>query len=81
MQRILIEGGHPLSGTIRISGAKNSVLKVMAAALLGKGRFIISDVPEIKDVYTMIGVLEALGVKADLTKSVLTLDVDELDGN
>lgn len=81
MQRILIEGGHPLSGTIRISGAKNSVLKVMAAALLGKGKFVIRDVPEIRDVYTMIGVLQALGVKANLSNSVLTLDVDQLDGN
>ncbi len=81
MQRIQIEGGRPLSGTVRISGAKNSVLKIMAAALLGNGRFVISDVPEIKDVYTMIGVLQALGVKANLNNATLTLEVEKLQGN
>ena len=80
MQKLLIEGGYPLSGTIRISGAKNAVLKLMAAALLGRGKFVIHDVPAIKDVYTMIGVLTALGVKAELADSILTLEVDEISG-
>lgn len=80
MQKLIIEGGYPLTGTIRISGAKNAVLKLMAAALLGKGKFVIRDVPAIKDVYTMIGVLTALGVKAELTDSVLTLEVDQITG-
>lgn len=80
MQKVLIEGGYPLRGVIRVSGAKNAVLKLMAAALLGKGRFVIHDVPEIKDVFTMIGVLEALGVEAHYADSTLTLDVDEIHG-
>ncbi len=80
MQKLVIHGGYPLSGSIRVSGAKNAVLKLMAAALLGKGKFIIREVPAIKDVYTMIGVLTALGVKAELEDGVLTLEVDTLTG-
>ena len=80
MQKLLIEGGYPLRGVIRVSGAKNAVLKLMAAALLGKGRFIIHDVPEIKDVFTMIGVLAALGVEARFENSTLTLQVNEIHG-
>ena len=66
MAKLLIEGGHPLKGTIRIGGAKNSVLKLMAAAILGHGSFHISDVPAIDDVRTMVGVLRSLGVGAVL---------------
>lgn len=80
MRKLLVEGGNPLKGTVRISGAKNSVLKLMAASLLGTGKFEIGDVPAIKDVYTMIGVLESLGVKAKLIDSKLTLEVGELTG-
>jgi len=81
MQKLVIEGGYPLSGTIRISGAKNAVLKMMAAALLGKGKFVIYDVPAIKDVYTMLGVLTTLGVEAKLQDSVLTMEVDQVSGD
>ena len=80
MQKLLIEGGYPLRGVIRVSGAKNAVLKLMAASLLGKGRFVIHDVPEIKDVFTMIGVLEALGVEARYENSTLSLNIDEIHG-
>lgn len=81
MQRLLIKGGQPLVGRIRVSGAKNAVLKLMAAVLLGRGKFVIRDVPAIKDVYTMIGVLEALGVKSQLNNSILTLEVNEISGD
>src|SRR5690554_3245630 len=81
MQRLLVKGGYSLNGSIRISGAKNAVLKLMAAALLGHGKFIIRNVPEIKDVFTMMGVLRALGVEVSLEDSTLTMEVGELNGN
>lgn len=81
MRELLIEGGHALTGSIRVSGAKNAVLKLMAAALLGQGEFVIRDVPAIKDVYIMLGVLQALGVETELKDSVLRLNVTEINGD
>ena len=63
MEQLHIIGGHRLSGKIRISGAKNAVLKLMAASLLVENECIIRNVPLIKDVLTMIEVLRSLGVE------------------
>jgi len=62
-----IKGGRALSGTVRISGAKNSVLKLMAASILGTGEYVIHNVPDIADVHTMIGVLRGLGARVVLS--------------
>ena len=57
-----VRGGGPLEGTLRLSGAKNSVLKLMAASLLADGPVELSEVPDITDVPVMGTVLEGLGV-------------------
>src|SRR5512132_3878143 len=62
MDRFLVTGGTRLSGSIPIAGAKNSALKLMAAALLAPGRTILSNVPRIQDCLTMADVLDRLGV-------------------
>ena len=61
MDKIVIEGGRPLEGTVKVSGAKNAVLPVLAATLLTRGRNIIEGVPKVRDVVTMIQLLKALG--------------------
>jgi UDP-N-acetylglucosamine 1-carboxyvinyltransferase len=61
MDKIVIEGGRPLEGTVTISGAKNAVLPVLAATLLTRGRNIIEGVPKVRDVATMIQLLKDLG--------------------
>lgn len=61
--RFKIAGGKRLSGQVRISGAKNAMLKLMAASLLCDGECKIGNVPRITDVETMAGVIEALGAK------------------
>ena len=53
----------PLSGNVQVPGAKNSVLKLMAATLLAEGEFVLTNVPAIADVDTMSELLAALGVK------------------
>ena len=63
MQKMIIEGGHRLKGTVRISGSKNAVLPMMAAALLAPGKSIIRNVPELADIDTMAEVLRILGAK------------------
>lgn len=80
MGKFLVEGRRSLHGEIRINGAKNSALKLMSAALLGQGTFTLTNVPRISDVYTMIGVLEALGVSIQFISNQMRLDVTELQG-
>ena len=65
MDKIVIEGGTPLQGTIKMSGAKNAVLPILAATLLTQGRNIIRGVPKVSDVATMIKLLEDLGAKIE----------------
>lgn len=65
MAKILIEGGKPLSGTIRVSGAKNAALPIMAAIILSTEPVKLFNVPALNDVNTMARVLQALGAKAD----------------
>jgi UDP-N-acetylglucosamine 1-carboxyvinyltransferase len=80
MSQFVIEGKQRLGGKLRINGAKNSALKLMVAALLGQGDFRIDDVPHITDVFTMCGVLEALGVRTHLEANQLHLHVSSLQG-
>ncbi|HXF37544.1 MAG TPA: UDP-N-acetylglucosamine 1-carboxyvinyltransferase [Actinomycetota bacterium] len=61
MDRLLVTGGARLAGAVRISGAKNSALKLMAASLLAPGRSVLDGVPRIQDCRTMGEVLEHLG--------------------
>lgn len=66
MEKFLIKGGQRLSGTVRVRGAKNAALKLMAAALLTDEPVLLTDVPKITDVYTMASVLEHLGARTEL---------------
>jgi len=63
MDKIVIEGGRPLEGTVKVSGAKNAVLPILAATLLTRGRNIIEGVPNVRDVKTMIRLLQDLGAE------------------
>jgi len=64
----VIKGGNRLEGSVSVSGAKNSALKLMAAAILGDNKSILQGVPKIRDVFTMIEVLNRLGIKAEFKK-------------
>jgi UDP-N-acetylglucosamine 1-carboxyvinyltransferase len=74
MDRLLVKGGLQLSGTVPISGAKNSALKLMAASLLAEGRTVIHNVPDIEDCRTMAEVLERLGATVDRSDHVVEID-------
>ncbi len=80
MDKIAIEGGTPLEGTIKMSGAKNAVLPVLAATLLTRGRNIIQGVPKVRDVATMIKLLEDLGAKTEsYSNEKIILDTSKAD--
>ena len=76
---IRIQGGNPLAGRVRVGGAKNSALKLMAASLMATGKTTLQDVPEILDVSIMSELLRRLGcaVAHDPSTRVLTIDVPE----
>ncbi len=62
MKKLLINGGIPLHGEVRASGAKNAVLPIMAAALLTDEPLLVSNVPRLRDVTTMMELLGSMGV-------------------
>jgi len=78
MDRLLVTGGTPLDGTVEVAGAKNSALKLMAAAVLADGRFTLRNVPRIQDCITMVEVLEHLGVGTAWKPGELVLDTSEV---
>jgi UDP-N-acetylglucosamine 1-carboxyvinyltransferase len=73
-QRIIIRGGIPLRGEVRIDGAKNSVLKMMAAALLCKDTVVLRNVPNLTDVAVMADVIRHLGAKVVISKNEVAID-------
>ncbi len=75
-EKLKIKGGIPLKGEVSISGAKNAVLKLMAAALLAKGESKIYNVPELTDVTIMLDVLEQLGAKTKYDKVSKSVSID-----
>ena len=77
MEQLVIHGGNALRGRVKIGGAKNAVLPIIAAALLGsRGVSVLDDVPALEDVYTISSVLRSLGVKADYAAKEHRLTID-----
>jgi UDP-N-acetylglucosamine 1-carboxyvinyltransferase len=75
MDKFVIEGGERLGGTVKISGSKNAALPLLAATILQKGTYSISNVPHLKDIETMLRLIALLG--ADVTWShANTLKID-----
>jgi UDP-N-acetylglucosamine 1-carboxyvinyltransferase len=65
MEKFVIEGGAPLSGTVVPAGNKNAALPVLAASLLTEEEVVVANVPRIRDVDAMLGLLEDVGVRVD----------------
>jgi len=66
VDKLVIQGGHPLKGEIRVSGAKNAALPLMCASLLSDAPLTLSNVPHLRDVTTMMRLLAQIGVVASL---------------
>ncbi|MDD6133606.1 MAG: UDP-N-acetylglucosamine 1-carboxyvinyltransferase [Selenomonadaceae bacterium] len=77
MEKLIIHGGNRLEGRVKISGAKNAVLPIIAATLLGQDSpSLLDEVPALEDVHTITEVLKKLGVKAEFDSSKHQLKVD-----
>src|SRR5215207_6923057 len=78
-ERFYVEGGKQLQGEIEVSGAKNAALKFVAAALLTPGKTVLHHVPRIKDMHTMLALLDELGVATRFAGSTLEIDASTVD--
>jgi UDP-N-acetylglucosamine 1-carboxyvinyltransferase len=76
MSKFIINGGKKLSGKVKISGAKNSALKLIAASILANGKVTLKNIPKIKDVSTMAEVLRTLNAKVTINTEKNTLEID-----
>ena len=73
MDKILVHGGRRLSGSVRISGSKNSALPILAATLLTKEPCVISRVPDLSDIHYMLTILSELGCEVERASGVVTI--------
>ncbi|MDT8979854.1 UDP-N-acetylglucosamine 1-carboxyvinyltransferase [Paenibacillus sp. chi10] len=79
MSKFIVRGGNRLTGTVRVSGAKNSVLPIIAASLLGeKGVSVICDAPPLDDVKTIHNVLEKLGASLTYADETICVNAENL---
>jgi len=74
---VRVQQSTGLSGTVRVSGAKNSVLKIMAASLLAPGQYVLNNVPHIADVKWMANLLETMGASISHQKDVMQIEIPE----
>ena len=79
MEKIVIEGGHRLEGTVTVSGAKNAALPILVAALLTEGWNTFHNVPDLKDIRTIKRLLIDLGAKVETSGSVVKIDAGGLN--
>lgn len=81
MSKLVIAGGHKMEGEIEVQGAKNSVLPILAAAILSDGKNIIYNCPNLSDVRTTILVLENLGCRVKREGSSIEVDSSTISGH
>jgi len=78
MDKILVHGGRKLSGTVNISGSKNSALPILAATLLTKDECVIHHVPDLSDVHYMLQILDHLGAQVERASGTVTVKAEKV---
>lgn len=78
MDKLVIEGGRPLKGTVKISGSKNAALPVLFAAILCDGSTTLNNIPDLRDIATTVNLLRTLGCHAQKEDSEVTVNAQEL---
>ncbi|MBR0508899.1 MAG: UDP-N-acetylglucosamine 1-carboxyvinyltransferase [Clostridia bacterium] len=80
MEKFVIKGGKALFGEINVSGAKNAAVAILPATLLAKDVFVIENVPDIRDINSMLQILEEMGAKVNyITRSTVRIDTRHID--
>src|SRR5437870_4055555 len=78
MDKILIHGGHPLSGSIKVSGSKNSSLPILAATLLTREPCVVHGVPDLSDTHYMLQILIHLGAQVESASGTVSVSADNI---
>jgi UDP-N-acetylglucosamine 1-carboxyvinyltransferase len=79
MDKIIVHGGHPLAGAVKISGSKNSALPILAATLLTKDPCVIQRVPDLSDVHYMLQILAHLGADVERASGTVTVKAEQVN--
>ncbi len=79
MDKILVHGGHPLSGSIKISGSKNSALPIIAATLLTRDLCVLHRVPDLSDTNYMLQILMHLGAEVERASGTVTVKAEKVE--
>ena len=80
MDKIQINGGRPLRGSIKVSGAKNAALPLLAATILAPGTYTLHNVPDLRDTRTMLKLLRTLGASWERSGTSVQINTSELTG-
>ena len=78
MDKILVHGGKKLSGSVRISGSKNSALPILAATLLTKEQCVVHHVPDLSDIHYMLQILSHLGAQVERASGTVTVQAEKI---
>lgn len=78
MGRFSIEGGQPLIGTVRVHGAKNAALPILAASVMASGESVIDDVPDLQDIRVMGDILHNLGASVSREGATITVNPNQI---
>lgn len=78
MAKIIVKKSNPLKGSVKIDGAKNAVLPIIAATLLAKGKSVIKEVPNLRDVHVISDLLRHLGAEVEYEGKTLTVDATNI---
>jgi len=78
MDKILVHGGHTLTGNVKISGSKNSALPILAATLLTEEPCVIHHVPDLSDIHYMLQILSHLGAQVERASGTVTVQAEKI---
>jgi UDP-N-acetylglucosamine 1-carboxyvinyltransferase len=79
LDQFIIEGGSPLSGSVRVQGAKNAALPILAASVMVEGTSVIHDVPRLLDIKVMLRILSALGCETIHEDQTVTINTSSME--
>lgn len=79
MDKFIIQGGKKLSGSVQVSGSKNSSLALMPASILASGKSVLKNTPELNDVFTMSKLLKHLGAEINFNNEILKIDSSRIN--
>jgi len=78
LEKMVIEGGHPLKGTVKISGSKNAALPILIASIMAPGKSVFKNVPHLMDIETTMAILSNLGAETAFDDHVATIDTHQI---